>query len=99
MAFKTGGYKTKLIKEYGSYLHEEYTIYCAIESVTNTCVYKMFDDKGKERDIVIGAEFDADDNGKYSLIDCLYHLKHKTNFKDIVIEEMSREEMANIFGR
>lgn len=54
MAFKTGGYKTKLIKEYSSYLHEEYTIYCAIESVTDTCVYKMFDENGKERDIVIG---------------------------------------------
>lgn len=45
MAFKTGGYKTKLIKEYGGFLYKEYTIYCAIESVTDTCVYKMFDDK------------------------------------------------------
>ena len=27
MAFKTGGFKTKYIEEYG-YFHEEYIIYC-----------------------------------------------------------------------
>ena len=44
MAFKTGGFKTKYIEQYG-YSRNEYTIYCAVESVSDVCVYKMFDDK------------------------------------------------------
>lgn len=40
MAFKTGGLKTKYNTDYG-FEHKEYTIYCAVESVSDTCVYKM----------------------------------------------------------
>ena len=104
MSFKTGGFKTKYHEVYG-YMDEEYTIYCALESCTDICVYKMFDKDGKERDICISAEDDTDDYGSYSLIDCLYQLKIRENKEykfhehDIVIEEMTREEMKEIFER
>ena len=103
MAYKTGGYKTKYVSEYG-YFHEEFMIYSAVESVSDTCVYKMFNEKGEEVDISIGAEDDTEAVGKYSLIDCLYYLKQRENkhykYKeyDIIIEEMTYEEVNKIFG-
>lgn len=100
MSFKTGGFKTKYIEECGSYIHDEYTIYCAVESVSDVCVYKMFDENGKEVDITISAEDDTEAVGKYSLIDCLYCLKHgEGKGNDIIIEEMTDDEMKRIYGR
>ena len=104
MAFKTGGFKTKYIEEYG-YMRDEYTIYCAVESVSDTCVYKMFDNKGNEKEINISGEDDTADYGNHSLIDCLFYLKQRKDkhyqFKehDIIIEEMTNEEMKIIYGR
>lgn len=103
MAFKTGGFKTKYINEYG-YMCDEYTIYCAVESVSDVCVYHMLDDKGNEKEINISAEEDSN-YGNHSLIDCLFYLKRHENkhyqFKeyDIIIEEMTNEEMKMIYGR
>ena len=103
MAFKTKGFKTKYIEEYG-YMRNEYTIYCAVESVSDVCVYKMLDENMKEKDICISAEDDTDSFGNHSLIDCLYHLKHAKNKTEpnkehnIIIEEMTDEEMKLIYG-
>lgn len=103
MAFKTGGYKTKYISECG-YFHKEFIICCAVESVSDTCVYKMFNEKGEEVDICISAEDDTEAVGKYSLIDCLYYLKqgedkhYKYKSHDIIIEEMTPEEVIKYFG-
>lgn len=103
MSYKTGGYKTKYIYAYG-YIQDEYTIYCAVESCSDICVYKMFDDSGNEHDISIVAEDDTDDYGCYSLIDCLYNLKNRTDqiysdnpLHNIIIEEMTYEEMTKYF--
>lgn len=104
MAFKTGGKKTTYIQDNG-YCEKTYTIYCAVESVTDICVYKMFDTNGKECNITIAAEDDTDGKGNRSLIDCLYCLKYgisENNLYDnqkIIITEMTKEEMKNIFGR
>ena len=102
MSFKTGGFKTKYYSDEG-YDFEEHTIYCALESVTDICVYRMCDINGKDENISIGAEVD-DRCGKYSLIDCLYHLKRHENKEydnhdnDIIIEEMTKEEIKRIFS-
>ena len=104
MAFKTGGFKTKYIDECG-YMCDKYTIYCAVESVSDVCMYKMLDDKGNEKEINISAEDDTDDYGNHSLIDCLFYLKHYKDKHyqhkeyDIIIEEMTDEEMKIIYGR
>lgn len=104
MAYKTGGYKTKYIEECGSYVYNEYMIYSAVESCSNVCVYKMFNDKNEEVNISISAEEDTDDYGNRSLIDCLYHLKcckdkhYQYKEYDIIIEEMTQEEVNTIFG-
>lgn len=104
MAFKTGGFKTKYIEEYG-YMRNEYTIYCAVESVSDVCIYKILDDDGNEKEINITAEDDTDDYGNHSLIDCLFYLKQNKNkhYKhkeyDIIIEEMNNDEMKTIYGR
>lgn len=103
MSFKTGGFKTKYIEDYDNLIYNEYTIYCAYESVSDVCVYKMFDSNGKQCDICIGAESDSNDYGNRSKIDCLYYLKKHENKKykyhehDIIIEEMTREEVKRIF--
>lgn len=103
MAYKTGGYKTKYIEECG-YLYEEFIIYTAVESCSNVRVYKMFNDKGEEVNISISAEEDTDDYGNRSLIDCLYYLKqykdkhYQWKEHDIIIEEMTPEEVIKIFG-
>lgn len=105
MAYKTGGYKTKYIEEC-EYIHNEYTIYCAVESVSDICCYQMSNEKGEFRNITIVAEDDTNDFGCYSLIDCLHQLKMKKDktYKDrpehdIIINEMTNEEMKKIFGR
>ena len=104
MSYKTGGYKTKYIEECGPYVYNEYIIYCAVESCSNVCMYKMFDNKGREVSISISAEEDTDDFGNHSLIDCLYYLKcHKDKHYEwkehnIIIEEMTYEEVDKIFG-
>ena len=104
MSYKTRGYKTKYIEECGSYVYNEYIIYCAVESCSNICMYKMFDSKGREVSISISAEEDTDDFGNHSLIDCLYYLKqgedkhYKWKGNDIIIEEMTYEEVNKIFG-
>lgn len=103
MSFKTVGFKTKYIEECGWYIYNEYTIYCAIESVSDVCVYKLFDDSGNEKEIIISAEYDTD-YGNRSLIDCLFYLKqHKDKHYqnkdwDIIIERMSDEEMKTIYN-
>ena len=102
MAFKTGGFKTKYIEEYG-YIRNEYTIYSAVESVSDIRVYKMFDENINEKDISISAEDDTDDYGNHSLIECLYHLKlikSKIGLggHNIIIEKMTNDEMKTVFG-
>ena len=104
MAFKTGGYKTKYIEEYG-YMKTEYTIYSAVESCSDICSYVMINEEtGKEVDICISAEDDTEAVGKYSLIDCLYYLKQRKNKyyewkeRNIIIEEMTPEEVIKYFG-
>lgn len=104
MSFKTGGVKTKYIEEYG-YIRNEYTIYCAVESVSDICVYKMFNEDEEEVDIIISCEDDSYGIGNHSLVDCLYYLKHHRNkiYKNretynIKIFEMSDDEMNEIFG-
>lgn len=105
MSFKNGGVKTKYIEDYDNIIYNEYTIYCAYESVSDVCVYKMFDSNGKQCDICISSEYDSGDYGNRSKIDCLYYLKNRENREykyhehDITIEEMTREEMKEIFGR
>ena len=95
MAFKTGGYKTKYLCNNG-YSYDEYTIYAAIESVSDVMVFHMYDDKGNEVDIQISAVDDLD-YGKNSINDCLYALRHKMEVGDVVIERMTDEEMEKIF--
>ena len=95
MAFKTGGYKTKYFCSNG-YSYDEYTIYAALESVSDVISFRMYDNEGNEEDICIGATDDLD-YGKRSLIDCLYALRHRTEVGDIVIERMTNEEMEKIF--
>ncbi len=104
MAYKTGGYKTKYIEECG-YMRTEYTIYSAVESCSDVCSYTMVNDEtGKEIDIVISAEDDTEAVGKYSLIDCIYYLKRREDKhyewkeRDIIIEEMTPEEVTKYFG-
>lgn len=103
MPFKTRGFKTKYIEQY-EHMRNEYTIYCAVESVSDVCVYKMFDENMKKKDICISAEYDTDSFGSHSLIDCLYHLKQVKNKIEsnkeysIIIEEMTNEEMEIIYG-
>ena len=100
MAYKTGGIKAYYTSEYG-YIVDKYIIYCAVESVSDTIHYKMFDEHGKEIDIVICSEDDTSKE-QYSLVDVLYYLKHYYDSdKDkcpILIEEMTDEEMQRIFG-
>ena len=104
MAYKTGGFKTKYIDECG-YMRNEYTIYCAVESVSDVCVYIMLEDKGNVKEINISVEDDTIDYGNHSLIDCLFYLKqhkdkHYQNKEyDIIIEKMTDEEMKMIYGR
>ena len=103
MSFKTRGFKTKYIEQY-EHMCNQYTIYCAVESVSDVCVYKMFDENMKKKDICISAEYDTDSFGSHSLIDCLYHLKQVKNKIEsnkeysIIIEEMTNEEMEMIYG-
>ena len=100
MAYKTGGIKAHYTSAYG-YIVDKYVIYCAIESVSDTIHYRMFDEHGKEIDIEISAEEDSS-NGKYSLVDVLYYLKHYYDSDKgkcpIQIEEMTDKEMQRIFG-
>ncbi len=98
MSFKNGGHKTKFIVSEG-YNYEEYTIYCALESVSDVNSYVMVNSKGEREPIWIGGEDDTA-RGKYSLIDCLYYLKHHgsgtydfSGYDDIVIEDMTSEEL------
>lgn len=108
MSYKTGGLKAKFIPPYYGYLEpEEYTIYAALESVSDVMSYRMFDKHGTEcKNIILGAEDDSS-YGQESLIDVLYHLKHdgpgtyqdgRPSDPPVVVEEMSREEMSKIFG-
>ena len=79
-------------------------IYCAVESCSDVCVYKMFNERGEEVNILISAEDDTDSVGKYSLIDCLFYLKqgkdkhYQWKEHDIIIEEMTYEEVDKIFS-
>lgn len=103
MAFKTGGFKTKYIEQYG-YMRNEYTIYCAVESVSDICVYKMFDEKMNEKEICISGEDDTDAFGNHSLIECLYYLKlvknkiYPNKEYSIIIEEITNDEMKMVYG-
>lgn len=106
MSYKTGG--VKAVFETPSYYSygEKYTVYNAVESVSDVSVYKVIDENGKE---VNFDRFTEDDSvkGRQSLIDVVYYLKHYkpgrysfgADFEDIIIEEMTQEEMGKIFGR
>lgn len=105
MSYKTGGCKTKYVYEYG-YERNEYIIYCALESVSDIESYKMFNEQGEEVPIEFSC-IDGLSKGKYSIIDCLFVLRHHgpgrysfSEFEsdDVVVEEMTREEMDKIFG-
>lgn len=105
MAYKTGGLKTKYINAYG-YYSEEYTIYRANESVSDTDRYIMVNSNGDEVPIQVDA-IDGSDKGKYNIIDCLYAISHlgigahtlgKYESENVVVEEMTEEEMNRIFG-
>ena len=102
MGFKTGALKTKYVVETG-FFREEYTIFCAIESVSDSLVFVMIDNDGKQVPITIGVEDDCS-KGSGSLIDCLYYLKHYNagtfdcgKFDKIVIEDASEDEIQRVF--
>lgn len=108
MSYKTGGTKTKfepLCYSYGP--SDTYTVYAALEHCSDIMVYVIINDKtGKESDISFGCEDDCA-HGKHSLIDVMYTLKHKdvgthkitsNEEEDIVIEEMTWEEVERIFN-
>ena len=107
MSFKTGGLKTKFMPlTYGYEPNRSYTIYAALESCSDIMVYRMIDDNdGEEIDISLGTEDDCA-HGSESLIDVMYTLKHNgvgtypsgvSYCQDIVIEEMTPEEMERVF--
>lgn len=106
MSFKNGGLKTKFIPlVYGYDPNRSYTIYAALESCSDIMCYAMYDDKdGQEVDISLGTEDDCA-HGSESLIDVMYTLKHNgagtypsDGYRnDIVIEEMTTEEMEKVF--
>lgn len=96
MAYKTGGYKTTYYRNDSGYWLTTYTIYCAIESVSDVEVFRMLDEFGNEVPIELGAVDDAS-HGKFDLIDCLHALRHKMEFGDIVIDRMTDEEMSEVF--
>ena len=105
MSYKNLGVKTTYKQDYGSYSeNKEFTIYCAVESVSDVVTYKMVDNEGVEHDILISSEYDCSDYGNRSLIDVLYYLKKGQNRTysckdyDIKIEDMTYEEMDKIFG-
>ena len=77
MAYKTGGLKTKYINAY-AYYSEEYTIYRANESVSDTDRYIMVNSNGDEVPIQVDA-IDGSDKGKYNIIDCLYAISEELN--------------------
>ena len=97
MAYKTGGYKTTYYRNDGDgYILTPYTIYCALESVSDVEVFRMLDEFGNEVPIELGAVDDAS-HGNCDLIDCLHALRHKMEFGDIVIDRMTDEEMSEVF--
>ena len=103
MAYKTGGTKVTYVDRYGPY-SDEYTIYRAVESVTDTATYVMKDPAGRTADICIAAEDDcAEGNG--SIIECLHCLRTGNDLHtghpefDIIVNPMTDEEMEAIFGR
>lgn len=108
MSFKNGGLKAKFVPpQYSGGPSDSYTIYAALESVSDMMCYAIFDDKtDKEVDLNFGSEDDCA-YGQESLIDVMYMLKHKgvgiyssgkSYCNDIVIEEMTNDEMDKAFG-
>lgn len=108
MSFKNGGLKTKFVPpQYSGGPSYSYTIYAALESVSDMMCYAIFDDKtDKEVDLNFGSEDDCA-YGQESLIDVMYMLKYKgvgiypsgkSYCHDIVIEEMTNDEMDKAFG-
>ena len=102
MGYKTGALKTKYIVETG-FFRTEYTIFCALESVSDMLVYVMVDSEGRQVPIKIGEEDDCS-KGSSSLIDCLYYLKHYGKgtfdcgkFDKITIEDASEDEFEKYF--
>ena len=106
MSFKTGGLKTKFkppIYQYEPF--REYTIFAALESCSDVWCVHIVDNKGKFVDMTVGTEDDCA-NGCESIIDVMYFLKHhgagvyqvgSSKFDEIVIEEMTSEEMDEHF--
>ena len=107
MSYKTGGLKSTWEPQTSSYeLSRKYTIYTACESVSDISGYIMHNDKGKEVNLL--SYFDEDSaKGRESLIDVLYYLKHKgvgvydfgSKWRDIIIEEMTEEEIDKVFRK
>ena len=108
MGFKNGGLKTKYVPpQYSGGPSNSYTIYAALESVSDIMVYVMIDDKtGEEVKLGLGSEDDCAD-GIESLIDVMYYLKHKCvgtyhfnyEYQDIIIEKMTKEEIDKYFRK
>ena len=108
MSYKNGGFKTKFIPlQYSGGSSESFTVYTALESVSDTDSYVLVDDKtNKEVSLVYNAEDDCA-HGKASLIDVMHALKHhgagryqysNDTSDDIIIEEMTNEEMKRFFN-
>ena len=105
MSFKQG-WKAVYEPQTSSYEpSKKYTVYAANESVSDITVYKVFDESGKEIYITSLWEDDCSE-GRESLIDVLYHLKHKApgeydcgaKWRNITIEEMSWDEIHKFFS-
>lgn len=106
MGYKNGGLKTKYVPpRYSGGPSDSYTIYAAYESVSDIMVYVMINDETEEEvELGFGSEDDCAD-GIESLIDVMFYLKHKGvgtyhfnyEYQDIVIEEMTEEEIDKYF--
>lgn len=104
MSFKTGGLKAKykpLINQYEP--NREYTVYAALESCSDIWCVGARDINGRFTDLSFGPEDDCA-KGASSIIDVMYYLKHNGpgTYKfgggdDIVIEEMTNDEMRDVF--
>ena len=107
MSYKTGGEKARWEPPTYYGYGEKYTVYTALESTSDINSYAIADENGN---IIPGfSTFLSEDDsakGRESLIDVLYYLKHHgpgtypvsdANWQDIVIQEMTPEEMDKIF--
>lgn len=106
MSYKTGGvkalYEPPTYYGYG----EKYTVCTALESVSDINSFCMIDENGN---VIPGFSTSLSEEdgikGRQSLIDVLYYLKHygpgvykfDADWETITIEEMTSDEVNNIF--